>query len=395
MGTRRIYMDHHATTPCAPRVVEAMMPWFTQNPGNPSSPHAFGWEAKEACERAAVQVATLVGGDADHVVFTGSATESIHLALVGAAERLEGRGRHVVTSTFEHPAVLETLARLESRGFEVTRVPVGPMGVIDPAEVERAIRRDTVLCSIMWANNEVGTLQPMREIADLCHRSEVVLHSDACQAVGRVPVDLQKTGVDLLTLSGHKMYGPKGIGALVIRRQRPRVRLQPQLVGGGQQHGLRSGTLPVPLIAGLGEACALAADEMETEARRLEALRNRLRDRFEAEVPPVVVNGDRDRRLPGNLNMSFIGVEAETILLRSPGLGLSVGSACSASHSEPSHVLRALGMTDEQAHATLRFGLGRSTTEEEVDAVAATVIGIVRDLRETSPTHRAVRTSDA
>lgn len=392
MGTRRIYMDHHATTPCAPRVVEAMMPWFTENPGNPSSPHSFGWEAKEACERAAGQVAALVGADPDHVVFTGSATESIHLALVGAAERLEGRGRHVVTSAFEHPAVLETLARLESRGFEVTRIPVGPLGVVDPADVERAIRRDTVLCSIMWANNEIGTLQPMQEIAEACHRHDVVLHSDACQAVGRVPVDLAASGIDLLTLSGHKMYGPKGIGALVIRRQRPRVRLQPQLVGGGQQHGLRSGTLPVPLIVGLGEACALAADEMPAEAIRLAALRDRLRDRFEAEVPPVVVNGDRDRRLPGNLNMSFIGVEAETILLRAPGLGLSVGSACSASHSEPSHVLRALGMRDEQAHATLRFGLGRGTTEEEVDAVADAVIDIVRDLRATSPTHRAVRT---
>ena len=389
--TRRIYLDHHATTPCDPRVVEAMLPWFTEHPGNASSPHAFGWEAREACERAQEQVGSLVGAAADHVVFTGSATESIHLALVGLAERRAARGRHLITSTFEHPAVLETLALLESRGFEVTRVPVDGRGLVDPEAIERALRDDTIVCSIMWANNEVGTVQPMAEIAEVCHGRGALVHSDACQAVGRIPVDLEATGVDLLTLSGHKMYGPKGIAALVIRRQRPRVRLQPQLVGGGQQHGLRSGTLPVPLIVGLGEAAALAEAEMETEAARLRALRDRLLARLEADLAPVRVNGDRDRRLPGNLNVSFIGVEAETVLLRLPGLGLSVGSACSASHSEPSHVLKALGVSDEHAHATLRFGLGRGTTESELDEATDAIVETVRQLREQSPTHRAVQ----
>ena len=392
--TRRIYLDHHATTPCDPRVVQAMLPWFTEKPGNASSPHAFGWEAREACEHAQEQVAALVNGAPDHVVFTGSATESIHLALTGLAERRAEHGRHLITTNFEHPAVLETLARLELRSFEVTQVPVDGRGLVDPTAVERAIRRDTILCSVMWANNEIGTVQPMAEIAKVCHAHDVILHSDACQAVGRIPVDLEETGVDLLSLSGHKMYGPKGIAALVIRRQRPRVRLQPQLVGGGQQHGLRSGTLPVPLIVGLGEACDLARELMPDEAVRMRTLRDHLLARLEAEAQPVVVNGDLDHRLPGNLNVSFVGVEAETILLRLPGLGLSVGSACSASHSAPSHVLKAVGLSDELAHATLRFGLGRTTTQEEIDEAATAVIEVVRQLREQSPTHRAVRAVD-
>ena len=389
--SRHIYLDHHATTPCDPRVVDAMLPWFTEKPGNASSPHAFGWEAREACERAQEQVASLVGAEPDHVVFTGSATESVHLALVGLAERRAKQGRHVVTTGFEHPAVLETLARLGFRGYQVSRVPIDAHGMVDPAAVEAAIRRDTILCSVMWANNEIGTIQPMAEIAEVCHRRDVLLHSDACQAVGRIPVDLRATGVDLLTLSGHKMYGPKGIAALVIRRQRPRVRLQPQLVGGGQQHGLRSGTLPVPLVVGLGEACALAEREMPDEAVRLRGLRDHLLERLEHEARPLIVNGDLDHRLPGNLNVGFIGVEAETVLLRLPGLGLSVGSACSASHSEPSHVLKALGLSDEQAHATLRFGLGRGTTREELDEAIDALVAVVREMREESPTHRAVR----
>jgi cysteine desulfurase len=270
-------------------------------------------------------------------------------------------------------------------------VPIDAHGMVDPAAVEAAIRRDTILCSVMWANNEIGTIQPMAEIAEVCHRHDVLLHSDACQAVGRIPVDLRATGVDLLTLSGHKMYGPKGIAALVIRRQRPRVRLQPQLVGGGQQHGLRSGTLPVPLVVGLGEACALAESDMPDEAVRLRELRDHLLERLEHEARPLIVNGDLDHRLPGNLNVGFIGVEAETVLLRLPGLGLSVGSACSATHSEPSHVLKALGLSDEQAHATLRFGLGRGTSREELDEAIDALVAVVREMREESPTHRAVR----
>ena len=389
--TRRIYLDHHATTPTDPRVVEAMLPWFTERPGNASSPHLFGWEAREAIDRARGQIAAFLDVDPSGVVFTGSATESIHLALIGLCERRAARGRHLVTTAFEHPAVLETVRLLQARGFSSTIVEVGPDGLVDPRTIAAALRDDTVLCSVMAANNEVGTVQPLAEIAALCHERGVVLHSDACQAVGRVPLSVGASGVDLLTLSGHKMYGPKGIGALAIRRQRPRVSLEPQLVGGGQQEGLRSGTLPVPLVVGLGEACALASTLLATEAPRLLALRTRLLAAFTAALDDVQVNGDLERRLPGNLSVSFAGVEAEAILLALPGLGLSVGSACSASHAEPSHVLRALGLRDEAIHATLRFGLGRTNTEEEIDEAAAAVIGVVRHLRETSPVHRAVR----
>lgn len=389
--TRRIYLDHHATTPVDPRVVEAMTPYWTERCGNASSPHLFGWEAREAVENAQREVAALVGAEPSGVVFTASATESVHLALVGLAERRAQRGRHLVTTNVEHPAVLETVRRLEQRGFESTIVEVDRRGLVDPGAVAAALREDTILCSVMWANNEIGTLQPMAEIAAICHERDVLVHSDACQAVGRVPVDLGESGVDLLTLSGHKMYAPKGIGALVIRRQRPRVRLEPQLVGGGQQHGLRSGTLPVPLIVGLGEACRIAGEEREQEAARLRGLRDRLLEHFRRELGGVEVNGDLERRLPGNLNLSFAGVEAEAVLLELPGLGLSVGSACSASHSEASHVLRAIGLADERAHATLRFGLGRSNTEAEIDEAADAVIGVVRRLREQSPVHDAVR----
>lgn len=388
---RRIYLDHHATTPTDPRVVQAMLPWFTEHPGNASSPHLFGWEAREAIDHARGQIAALVGAEPSGVVFTSCATESIHLALVGLCERRAARGRHLVTTAFEHPAVLETVRLLERRGFTSTTVEVGTDGVVEPRAIAAALRDDTVLCSVMAANNEVGTVQPLAEIAALCQERGVVLHSDACQAVGRVPVDMAASGVDLLTLSAHKMYGPKGIGALVIRRQRPRVSLEPQLVGGGQQDGLRSGTLPVPLIVGFGEACELASALLVDEAERLLALRTRLLSHFTAALDDVAVNGDLERRLPGNLSVSFAGVEAEAILLALPGLGLSVGSACSASHAEPSHVLRALGLRDEAIHATLRFGLGRTNTEREIDEAAAAVIGVVRHLRETSPVHRAVR----
>jgi cysteine desulfurase len=392
--SRRIYLDHHATTPVDPRVVAAMLPWFTDHPGNASSPHEYGWEAREAVERARTQIAEFLDTDPTGIVFTGSATESVHLALVGLSERRASRGRHLVTTAFEHPAVLETVRLLEARGFTSTIVEVGRDGLVDPRAIAAALRDDTIVCSVMWANNEIGTVQPMAEIAALCHERGVLVHSDACQAIGRVPVSVHASGVDLLTLSGHKMYAPKGIAALAIRRQRPQVRLQPQLVGGGQQDGLRSGTLPVPLIVALGEACAIAEAEMAAESVRLLALRTRLLEHFTRAVDGVTINGDLDRRLPGNLSVSFAGVEAEAILLALPGLGLSVGSACSASHAEPSHVLRALGLRDEAIHATLRFGLGRTNTPEEIDEAAAAILAVVQRLRATSPIHRAVRSGN-
>jgi cysteine desulfurase len=387
--SRRIYMDHHATTPTDPRVVEAMRPWWTECPGNPSSPHVFGWEAQEAVQGARSEVARLLGAEPKEIVFSAGATESNNLAILGAMDMYRDRGRHFVTTNIEHPSVLQAAAELIRRGTEVSIVEVEPDGRVDPTKVAAALRPDTVLCSVMWANNEVGTIQPMCEIAESCRARGVLLHSDATQAIGRIPVDARRGGVDLLSLSAHKFYGPKGIGALVVRRRRPRVRLSPVLWGGGQQEGLRPGTLPVPLIVGLGEACALARELLPDEAPRLLALRERLHGHFAQALDGVLLNGHPEERLPGNLSLSFLGVEAQAILLELPGIGLSVGSACSAEANEPSEVLLAIGRRAEEAHATLRFGLGRSNTEAEVDEVAAAVIEAVQRLRRRSPVHHA------
>jgi cysteine desulfurase len=386
---RPIYLDHHATTPVDPAVMDAMLPWFTEEFGNPESPHRFGWAARDAVEAARSQVATLVGSEPGQVVFTGSATEAIDLALTGLAER-RGSG-HFITTAFEHPAVLRTLERLQKRGFGLTVVPVTPEGFVERDAVADALRDDTLACSIMAANNEVGTLQPLAEIAGLCHERGVLLHTDACQAVGHVPLDMEATGVDLLSLSGHKFYGPKGIGALVLRRQRPRVRLAPQLVGGGQQGGLRSGTVPVPLAVGLGEAARIAGEVMGAETRRLGELRDHLLARLQQGLEIILVNGSLERRLAHNLSIVFAGVETEAILRELPWLGASAGSACSAHEQEASHVLRALGRSVEEAHATLRFGLGRSTTREEIDIVADALIELVGRFRTRSPVHHSVR----
>ena len=386
---RPIYLDHHATTPVDPAVMEAMRPWFTEEFGNPESPHRFGWAARDAVEAAKAQLAELVGSEPGQVVFTGNATESIDLALTGLAER-RGSG-HFVTTNFEHPAVLRILERLEARGFGLTVVPVSPEGFVEPRKIAEALRDDTIACSVMAANNEVGTLQPLSEIAALCHDRGVLFHSDSCQAVGHVPLDMEATGIDLLSLSGHKFYGPKGIGALVLRRQRPRIRLAPQLVGGGQQGGMRSGTVAVPLAVGIGEAARVAGEVMEAETQRLGELRDRLLARLRAGLDIVRVNGSLERRLAHNLSVVFAGVESEAILRELPWLGASAGSACSAHEQEASHVLRALGRTAEEAHATMRFGLGRGTTREEIDTVADTLIELVGRFRSRSPVHSSVR----
>lgn len=384
-------MDGHATTPTDPRVVEAMLPYFGDRPGNASSPHVFGWEANEAIERAKDQLGSLVGADPKGIVFTSGATESNNLALFGAMEQYAERGRHLVTTTIEHASVLEVAGALERRGGEVTRVGVDADGFVDPQNVLAALRDDTVVCSVMWANNEVGTIQAVEEVAAGCRERGVLVHCDATQAVGRIPVSMVDTGIDLLSLSAHKFHGPKGVGALILKRRKPRVRLAPQSFGGGQQDGLRPGTMPTPLIAGLGEAAALAGTDMESDARRIAGLRDRLQQRLTEGLPDVVVNGGPDRRLPGNLNVSFVGVEAQAILLELHGIGVSIGSACATNYHEPSHVLLAMGLDEERAHAALRLGLSRFNTESEVDAVADAVLDVAKRLRAESPIHRAMK----
>ncbi|RKZ05956.1 IscS subfamily cysteine desulfurase, partial [bacterium] len=374
---------HQSTTPVDPVVDEAMRPWFTDHFGNPESERCFGWEARDAVARAVEQVAALVGSEAGQVILTASATESIQLALVGLAERA-GQG-HFVTTSIEHPAVLRTLERLQERGFELSVVGVGQDGRVDPSDIAAALRDDTLACSVMAANNEIGTLQPLQEIAVLCHERGVLLHSDAVQVVGHMPVDMQSSGVDLLSLSAHKFYGPKGIGALVLRRQRPRVRLNPQLLGGGQQGGLRSGTIPVPLAVGMGEAASLAIQLMQGEEARLAGLRDLLLAGIREGLDLVRVNGSLEHRLAHNLSVVFTGVESSAILRELPWLGASVASACSARMQETSHVLTAIGLQPEDVHATLRFGLGRTTTREQIDVVIKALIETVQRFREQSP----------
>ncbi len=387
----RIYLDNHATTRTDPRVVDAMLPYFTEQYGNANSPHLFGWEADEAVEAARIQVAELVGVEPKEVIFTSGATESDNLALRGVFDEAGGQG-HVVTSRIEHPAVGQVVEDLRRRGASVTLVDVDASGVVDADQVIRSLRDDTVICSIMWANNEIGTIQPVAPIASACRERGIPFHSDASQAVGRVPINARQAQVDLLSFSGHKIYGPKGIGVLTASRRRPRIRLQPMFHGGSQQFGVRPGTLAVPLIVGMGLACTLVRAEQKAEAHRVAELRDRLWVHFRDE-PNVVQNGDFARRLPGTLNVSFLGVEAQTVLLELPGVAISSGSACAADSHEPSPVLRAIGLSSEHAHAALRFGLGRFNTADEVDEAAIRVLEVVRRLRATSPIHGAARAS--
>jgi cysteine desulfurase len=375
-------MDHHATTPVAPEVFEAMRPYFLEHFGNAASRnHAFGWAAEGAVEAARAEVARLIGCRPIEAVFTSGATESDNLAVKGVAEAYRDKGRHLITSQVEHPAVLDVCKRLEKDGYQMTYLPVDRHGMVDPAAVARAITPKTVLVSIMLANNEVGTIQPLAEIGRICKERGVLLHSDAVQGVGKIPVNVDALGVDLLSLTAHKLYGPKGVGALYVRMGQPRVRLVPQIDGGGHEKGRRSGTLNVPGIVGLGKACELAGRLMADEAVRLSALRERLRAALFLRLDHIHLNGHPTERLPGNLNLSFDFVEGEALLMSLKEVAVSSGSACTTTSLQASHVLRAMGLGDELAHASVRFGLGRGNTEEEVDYVSERMVEEVTRLR--------------
>ena len=383
-----IYLDYHATTPVDPRVVEAMAPYFTDRFGNAASRHhPFGWAARDAVEAARRQVARLIGADPREICFTSGATESNNLALKGAAAGAAGRPLHVVTVATEHRAVLDPCRRLVEGGARVTEVEPNPDGLVSPAAIERALTADTVLVSVMLANNEIGVLQPIPAIAALTRARGILLHSDAAQAVGRVPVDVVALGVDLLSLTAHKLYGPKGVGALYVRRRRPRVPLAPLIDGGGHERGLRSGTLNVPGIVGFGAAAEICRTELAPEAVRIGGLRNRLLAALGDRLDGVTVNGSLEQRLPHNLNVSFAGIEGESLLVGLDDVAVSSGAACSSASPslEPSHVLRAIGIPDELARASLRFGLGRWTSAEEIDYAADKVSSLVTRLRQLSP----------
>ena len=382
-----IFMDYHSTTPVDPRVFEEMTPYFLTKFGNAASRnHPFGWEAEEAVEHARERIAALIGAkDPKEIVFTSGATESDNLALKGIAEYLKDKGNHIVTTVTEHKAILDTCKRLEKQGYEVTYLPVAKDGRVDPDDVKRAIKEKTILVSVMLANNEIGTVQPHEEIGKITRERGVLLHSDAVQGIGKIDFDVQRMNVDLASLTAHKIYGPKGIGALYVRRSKPRVRLVAQMDGGGHERGMRSGTLAVPLIAGFGKACEILRLEGRQESARLLALRERLRERIMGAIGEVYINGSMEHRLPGNLNISFNFVEGEGLMMAIKDVAVSSGSACTSASLEPSYVLRALGVGDELAHSSIRFGLGRFNTEEEVDYVADLVVAKVKRLRELSP----------
>jgi cysteine desulfurase len=391
-----IYMDYHATTPVDPVVLEAMSPFFKGNFGNAASRnHFYGWDAESAVEAAREQVATLIGANAKEITFTAGASESNNLAIKGVLEFHRDRGNHVVTCATEHRSVIDTCRSLERKGLaRLTVLPVDPYGRIDPAAVEAALTPQTLLVSVMLANNEIGTIHPLAEIGRIAKRRGVLLHSDATQGVGKIPVDVDAMGIDLLSLSAHKICGPKGVGALYLRSKNPRVRIAPLVEGGGQERGLRSGTLNVPGIVGLGKACEVAGAVMDEEGKRLATLRDRLQRVITAELDRVTLNGHPTERLPGNLNLSFGYVEAESLLMAlNREIALSTGSACSSATLEPSYVLKALGQGDEIAHSSIRFGLGRFTTAEEVDTVAKRVIAEVRRLRKLSVDYAVAQAS--
>jgi cysteine desulfurase len=385
--TLPIFMDYHSTTPVDPRVLEEMLPYFSTKFGNAASKsHSFGWEAEAAVERARQRIARLIGArDGKEIVLTSGATESDNLAIKGVAAFYKDKGNHLITTVTEHKAVLDTCKRLEKTGYEVTYLGIGSDGRVDPGDVERAIRPTTILASIMLANNEIGTVQPLAEIGKITRARGVLLHTDAVQGIGKVDFDVDRMNVDLVSLSAHKIYGPKGVGALYVRRSRPRVRLAAEMDGGGHERGMRSGTLAVPLIVGFGKACEILTQEGKAEAARLLALRERLKARIMTRLDEVYVNGSLEHRLPGNLNLSFNFVEGEGLMMAIKDVAVSSGSACTSSSLEPSYVLRALGVGDELAHSSIRFGLGRFTTEEEVDYVSDLVVDRVTRLRDLSP----------
>jgi cysteine desulfurase len=387
-----IYLDNHATTPMDPRVLNAMLPYFTEKFGNAASRnHSFGWESELAVENARKQIASLIGATAKEIIFTSGATESNNLAIKGVAEMYAERGNHIITAATEHKAVLDTCKHLEKRGYRVTYLPLQQNGLIDLEMLRAAFTDKTILVTIMYANNEIGVLQPIAEIGKMCKERGVLFHTDAVQAVGKVPVDVIKDNIDILSLTGHKIYGPKGVGALYVRRRNPRVQITSQMDGGGHERGMRSGTLNVPGIVGLGEACAIAQKEMAEESKRLAHLRDKLKNKLEAELDEVYINGTMEHHLPNNLNISFAYVEGESLLMGINDIAVSSGSACTSATLEPSYVLKALGAGDDIAHSSIRFGLGRFNTEEEVDYAAAKVIDVVRKLRELSPLYEMAK----
>lgn len=397
MMSRPIYLDHHATTPLDPAVLAAMMPYLTEKFGNASSrTHRYGWEAEEAVHTAREQVAALINARPEEIIFTSGATESDNLALKGIARAYRSKGTHIITATTEHKAILDSCKALEAEGFAVTYVPVDRQGFVNPDDIRKAITPHTILISVMYVNSEIGTIAPLAEISAIAHEHGVPFHSDAVQGVGKIPCDVNALQVDLLSISGHKIYGPKGVGALYIRKTRPkRLRLQPLIDGGGQERGWRSGTLNVPGIVGLGKACAVAQQLWPEESQRLLELRQRLYNSLTSRLDDIVLNGPLEQRLPGNLNMSFAYVQSESLLMSlKDTVALSAGSACSSGSHEPSYVLKAIGVDDTMASASIRFGLGRGTTEAEIDTVIAAVVEKVERLRAMAPV-QDLRTASA
>ena len=388
-----IYMDNHATTAVDPRVMEAMLPYFTEKFGNAASrSHTFGWEAEAAVDLAREQAARLIHASSPkEIVFTSGATESDNLAIKGVAESYRDKGNHIIACVTEHRAVLDSCKFLEKQGCHVTYLPVDREGLVNMERLGEAITDRTILISIMAANNEIGTIEPMKEIGQFAHEKGILFHTDATQATGKIPVNVEEMGIDLLSLSAHKMYGPKGIGVLYVRAAKPRVKLRPMIDGGGHERGMRSGTLNVPGIVGLGKACEIAQQEMAAEAERLTSLRERLKGKILEQLDEVYINGHPTQRLPGNMNISFAYVEGESLLMALKEIAVSTGSACTSASLEPSHVLRAIGVEEELAHTSIRFGLGRFNTEEEVDYTVRRVVEEVRRLRELSPLYKARR----
>ena len=388
-----IYLDSHSTTPTDPRVLETMLPYFTEKFGNAASRnHAFGWEAEEVVDLARKQLARLIHADSKEIIFTSGATESNNLALKGAVEMYREKGDHIITNSTEHRAVIDTAKALETRrGLKVTYLPVDKAGMISPDDVRNAITDKTILISIMLANNEIGTINPVKEIGKIAKEKGILFHCDATQGVGKIPVNVQEMGIDLMSFTSHKLYGPKGVGALYVRKKAPRVRLVPMIDGGGHERGMRSGTLPVPLVVGFGKACELCEQEMATEAVRLGALRDRLQAGIVSALEEVYLNGHPTERLPHNLNLSFAYVEGESLLMGLKEIALSSGSACTSATLEPSYVLRALGVGSDLAHSSIRFGLGRFNTEEEVDYTITRLIEVVTKLREMSPLYEMAK----
>jgi cysteine desulfurase len=387
-----IYLDNHATTRMDPRVLDAMLPYFTEYFGNAASRnHEFGWVAEQAVEKARKQIADLVGATPREIIFTSGATESDNLAIKGIAEMYAEKGNHIITAATEHKAVLDTCKKLEKLGYRVTYLPVKGDGLIDLDMLRESITNKTILVTIMYANNEIGVIQPIAEIGKICREKGVLFHTDGVQAIGKVPVDVNKDNIDLMSITAHKLYGPKGVGALYVRRKNPRVQLTAQMDGGGHERGMRSGTLNVPGIVGLGEACAICQREMPEETKRLRYLRDKLKSKLEAGLDEIYLNGSWEHRLPHSLNLSFAYVEGESLLMGINDVAVSSGSACTSATLEPSYVLKALGLGDDIAHSSIRFGIGRFNTEEEIDYVADKLIDVVRKLRELSPLYEMAK----